>query len=92
MIVVSDTRRSMSLYGDDLPWLSKPAAALAATDAIVRSAIAARAELGHAEVAAGTHARPLPRRRRAAPRPRPGAARARTTRRRRASPERSPTS
>ena len=72
--------RRCALVRHDLPWLSKPAAALAATDAIVRSAIAARAELGHAEVAAGRTRGPLTGRRRAAPRPRPRAARARTTR------------
>jgi uncharacterized protein (DUF58 family) len=58
VVVVTDRRTSMSLYGGDLPWLSKPAAALAAAEAIVRSAIAARAELGHADTAAG-HTRVL---------------------------------
>jgi uncharacterized protein (DUF58 family) len=58
VIVVSDRRASMSLYSGDLPWLSKPAAALAAAEAIARSAVAARAELGHAD-AAGDHTRVL---------------------------------
>jgi uncharacterized protein (DUF58 family) len=57
VIVVTDRRVSMSLYSD-LPWLSKPAASLAAAEAIVRSAIAARAELGHADTLAG-HTRVL---------------------------------
>ena len=53
VVVVSDRRPSMALYEDTLPWLSKPAAATAAAEAIARSAVAARAELGHADVLAG---------------------------------------
>jgi uncharacterized protein (DUF58 family) len=58
VIIVTDRQPSMALYGDDLPWLSKPAAVLTAAEAIARSAAAARAELGHAD-AAGGHTRVL---------------------------------
>jgi uncharacterized protein (DUF58 family) len=58
VLIVTDRRPSMSLYGDDLPWLSKPAVVLAAAEAIARSAAAARAELGHAD-APGGHTRVL---------------------------------
>jgi uncharacterized protein (DUF58 family) len=53
VLIVTDRRPSMSLYGDDLPWLSKPAVVLAAAEAIARSAAAARAELGHADAPGG---------------------------------------
>jgi uncharacterized protein (DUF58 family) len=53
VLIVTDSRPSMSLYGDAEPWLSKPAAVLAAADAIARSAVAARAELGHADAPGG---------------------------------------
>ena len=53
VLLVVDRRPSMSLYGDDLPWLSKPATVAAAADAIARAAVAARAELGHADAAGG---------------------------------------
>jgi hypothetical protein len=43
----------MALYGDGLPWLSKPAAMIAAAEAIATSSVRARAELGHAEMAGG---------------------------------------
>jgi uncharacterized protein (DUF58 family) len=58
VLVVHDRRPSMSLYPRGLPWLDKPAAVLAATEAVARSAVVARAELGHAD-AAGGHARLL---------------------------------
>jgi uncharacterized protein (DUF58 family) len=53
VLLVVDRRPSMALYGDDLPWLSKPATVCAAADAISRAAIAARAELGHTDAAGG---------------------------------------
>jgi uncharacterized protein (DUF58 family) len=53
VLIVTDSRPSMALYGEGEPWLSKPAAVLAAADAIARSAVAARAELGHADAPAG---------------------------------------
>lgn len=53
VFVVVDRRPSMALYGPELPWLDKPAAVLAAAEAIARSATAARAELGHADAAEG---------------------------------------
>jgi uncharacterized protein (DUF58 family) len=56
VLVVADRAPSMGLYRPGLPWLDKAAALLAATEAIERSAIAARAELGHAD-AAGGHTR-----------------------------------
>ncbi len=43
----------MGLYAGNVPWLSKPAAASAAAEAIARSATAARAELGHADTLSG---------------------------------------
>jgi uncharacterized protein (DUF58 family) len=58
VVIVTDRRPSMALYGPELPWLDKPAAVLAAAEAIARSATAARAELGHAD-AAGGHTRVL---------------------------------
>jgi len=53
VLVVADRSPSMALYGPDLPWLDKAAALVAATEAIERAAVAARAELGHADAAAG---------------------------------------
>jgi uncharacterized protein (DUF58 family) len=53
VLIVADRRPSMALYGDGLPWLSKPAAMIAAAEAIATSSVRARAELGHAEVAGG---------------------------------------
>lgn len=58
VLIVSDRRPSMALYGDDLPWLSKPRAVAAAAEAIAASAVRARAELGHADAARG-HTRVL---------------------------------
>ena len=53
VVIVADRRPSMALYGAELPWLSKPQAATAAAEAIARSALAARCELGHADGAGG---------------------------------------
>jgi uncharacterized protein (DUF58 family) len=53
VVVVVDRRPSMALYGGDLPWLDKPAAVVAAAEAIARSAAQARAELGAADAAGG---------------------------------------
>jgi len=53
VLIVVDRRPSMALYGDDLPWLAKPAAVCVAADAISRAAAAARAELGHADAVGG---------------------------------------
>jgi uncharacterized protein (DUF58 family) len=53
VLIVTDQRPSMSLYGGGLPWLSKPAAVLAAAEAVARSAVRARAELGHADAPGG---------------------------------------
>jgi uncharacterized protein (DUF58 family) len=53
VLIVTDQRPSMALYGDDLPWLAKPAAVAAAAEAIARSAVRARAELGHADAPGG---------------------------------------
>jgi len=58
VLIVCDRRPSMALYPEDLPWLSKPAAVVAAAEAIGRSAVQARAELGHADWTGG-HARTL---------------------------------
>jgi uncharacterized protein (DUF58 family) len=53
VVVVVDRRPSMGLYGGGLPWLDKPAAVVAAAEAIARSAAQARAELGAADAAGG---------------------------------------
>ncbi len=53
VLIVSDRRPSMALYPGDLPWLAKPAAAVAAAEAIAASAVRARAELGHADSSLG---------------------------------------
>lgn len=58
VMIVVDRSPSMALYGPHAPWLDKPAAVVAAAEAIVRSAAAARAELGYAE-AAGARAHML---------------------------------
>jgi len=50
-VVVLDRRPSMGLYPDWSPWLSKPAAARAATETIVASAIAARGAAGYVDCA-----------------------------------------
>jgi len=53
VVIVADRRPAMALYGAELPWLAKPEAATAAAEAIARSAVAARCELGHADGAGG---------------------------------------
>ena len=53
VMLAVDRRPSMALYGAPFPWLDKPAAAVAAAEAIARAAVAARAELGHADAAGG---------------------------------------
>ncbi len=53
VLVVWDRRPAMALYGEDLPWLSKPRAAASALRAIAASARAARAELGYLDLAGG---------------------------------------
>ena len=53
VVIVADRRPSMALYDAGLPWLSKPLAAIAAAEAIARSAVAARCELGHADGVGG---------------------------------------
>jgi uncharacterized protein (DUF58 family) len=53
VLLVVDRRPSMALYGGELPWLDKPAAVVAAAEAIARSATQARAELGAADAAGG---------------------------------------
>jgi len=47
VVVAADRRPSMSLYPDWSPWLDKPEAARAATEAIVASALAARGAVGY---------------------------------------------
>jgi len=53
VLVVEDRRPPMGFYRPPLPWLDKHAAVLAAVEAIAHSAVAARAEAGHAAVARG---------------------------------------
>jgi uncharacterized protein (DUF58 family) len=53
VVVLCDRRPSMSLYPPELPWLSKPDAAAAITDAVVFSALAARGEIGYLDLAGG---------------------------------------
>jgi uncharacterized protein (DUF58 family) len=53
VMVVWDRRPAMALYGDDLPWFSKPRAAESSLRAIAGSARAARAELGYLDLAGG---------------------------------------
>lgn len=50
-VVLCDRRRSMSLYPPAFPWLSKPAAAAAAADAVAVSVLAARGEVGYLDFA-----------------------------------------
>jgi uncharacterized protein (DUF58 family) len=47
VVVLCDCRPSMGLYPPIFPWLSKPRAAAAVTDAVVVSALAARGEVGY---------------------------------------------
>lgn len=58
VVLVVDKRPSMSLYPDDLPWLSKPAVVREATVAIVAAVRAARAYLGYLDFAGGAGGRP----------------------------------
>jgi uncharacterized protein (DUF58 family) len=58
VLAVVDRRPSMGLYPSGSPWLDKPAAVVAAVEAIGRSAAASRAEFGEAD-AAGARARML---------------------------------
>jgi uncharacterized protein (DUF58 family) len=51
VVVVADRRPSMGLYPDWSPWLRKPAAVRAATEAIVASALAARGAVGYLDAA-----------------------------------------
>lgn len=51
--IVLDRRPAMGVYAPPFPWLSKPAAAAAATHAIAASAFAARAELAYLDLAGG---------------------------------------
>lgn len=53
VVVVCDRRPSMALYPPPLPWLSKPAAAAGAADAVAVSALAARGEVGYLDLAGG---------------------------------------
>lgn len=53
VVIVVDRRPSMALYARGLPWLDKPAAVVAASEAIALAAAAARAELGHADTTDG---------------------------------------
>jgi uncharacterized protein (DUF58 family) len=53
VVVVADRRPSMGLYPDWSPWLAKPEAARAATEAIVTSALAARGAVGYLDHAEG---------------------------------------
>jgi uncharacterized protein (DUF58 family) len=53
VLLVVDRSPSMALYGDELPWLHKPAAVTAAAEAIALSSSRARAELGYADAAGG---------------------------------------
>ena len=53
VVVVCDRSPSMGLYDSRFPWLSKPAALHAATQAIVASAVAARGDVGSLDHAGG---------------------------------------
>jgi uncharacterized protein (DUF58 family) len=53
VLLVVDRTPSMAIYGAASPWLDKPAAVVAAAEAIGRSAAQARAELGSADAAGG---------------------------------------
>jgi uncharacterized protein (DUF58 family) len=52
--IVLDRRPSMSLYEPSLPWLSKPTVVRECVEAIVASAVAARADLALLDFAGGT--------------------------------------
>ena len=49
VVVILDRRPSMSLFDEALPWLSKPAAAATAVDAIVVSTLVSRGEVGYVD-------------------------------------------
>ena len=53
VVLVCDRRPAMGVYGAPFPWLSKPAALHAATQAIVASAVAARGDVGSLDHAGG---------------------------------------
>ena len=53
VVVVCDRRPAMGIYDAAFPWLSKPAALHAATQAIVASAVAARGDVGSLDHAGG---------------------------------------
>ena len=53
VVLVCDRRPAMGVYGAPFPWLSKPAALHAATQAIVASAVAARGDVGSLDYAGG---------------------------------------
>jgi uncharacterized protein (DUF58 family) len=53
VLVVVDRTPSMSIYVPGTPWLDKPAAVVAAAEAICRSATQGRSELGSADAAGG---------------------------------------
>ena len=56
VVIVCDRRPSMGLYRAPFPWLSKPVALHAATQAIVASAVAARGDVGSLDHAGGPDA------------------------------------
>ncbi|MBA3844512.1 MAG: DUF58 domain-containing protein [Actinobacteria bacterium] len=49
-VIVLDRGPSMSLYGDGLPWLRKPAALAAISDLIATSTLAGRGDVGYLDV------------------------------------------
>ena len=49
--ILVDRRPSLGMYGPDSPWLDKPAAILAAAEAIAASAVAALGEVAYLDVA-----------------------------------------
>jgi uncharacterized protein (DUF58 family) len=51
VVVVADRRPAMELFPPEFPWLSKPAAAAAALEAIAASAFAARGLFGYVDLA-----------------------------------------
>jgi uncharacterized protein (DUF58 family) len=51
VVVVCDRRPAMGIYGPPFPWLSKPSALAEAVDLIVRSALAARSDVGSLDFA-----------------------------------------
>jgi uncharacterized protein (DUF58 family) len=53
VVVVCDRRPAMGIYGEPFPWLRKPTALHAAAQLIVRSAVAARGDVGSLDHAGG---------------------------------------